>query len=115
MRRRFLWARPRLQKSFCQRRQPPLHSPGSEPARLHHGHCPTECNEVSGKLSGMSANRLKWMGFMGLLLMLAALGWLMIPAHLTSIWMDREYTDWISPIANRLHGGDRLYAAGMHS
>ena len=63
----------------------------------------------------MNLNRLKWLGFGGLLLILMAFGWVMIPAHVTSIWMDCEFTDWITPIANRLHDGARLYADGMHS
>src|ERR1700722_8283835 len=63
----------------------------------------------------MNLNRLKWLGFGGLLLMLLALGWVIVPAHVTSIWMDCEFTDWITPIANRLHDGARLYADGMHS
>jgi hypothetical protein len=60
------------------------------------------------------SNRLKWAGFGFLLLLLAVFGWFMIPAHLTSLWMDWEFTDWISPIANRLHGGARLYDQGLH-
>ncbi len=63
----------------------------------------------------MNLNRLNWLGFGGLLLILMALGWVMVPANVTSIWMDGEFTDWITPIANRLHDGARLYADGLHS
>jgi hypothetical protein len=60
-------------------------------------------------------NRPKWIGFVVLLLLLAAFGWFLIPAHVTSIWMDWEFTDWVSPVANRLHNGARLYTYGLHS
>jgi hypothetical protein len=59
-------------------------------------------------------NRPKWIGFAVLLLILAAFGWFLIPAHVTSLWMDWEFTDWVSPIANRLHNGARLYTYGLH-
>ena len=41
----------------------------------------------------MNLNRLKWLGFGGLLLILMAFGWVMIPAHVTSIWMDGDGVD----------------------
>ena len=62
----------------------------------------------------MRSNGLKWAGFALLLWMLTVFGLFMVPAHLTSLWMDREFTDWISPIANRLHGSARLYGDGLH-
>jgi len=63
----------------------------------------------------MNTNRLKWFGFGFLVFIIMVLGWEIIPAHWTSIWMDREFTDWVSPIANRLQGPTRLYADGLHS
>jgi len=49
-----------------------------------------------------------------LALILLALGYFIVPAHWTSIWEDREFTDWVSPISNRLHGQPRLYEHGLH-
>lgn len=49
-----------------------------------------------------------------LLLALLALGFLLVPAHWGSIWMDREFTGGIGPLANRLGDGTRLYADGTH-
>ena len=46
---------------------------------------------------------------------LLALGWFLIPAHWSSIWMDREFTGGVGPLANRLVDGERLYTDGMHS
>ncbi len=46
---------------------------------------------------------------------LAWMGVLIIPCHWTSIWMDREFTGWVVPIANRLIDGQRLYADGAHT
>src|SRR5579863_4402933 len=57
---------------------------------------------------------LKWGGAAVLVLVLAVFGRLLVPVHLTSLWMDREFTDWVSPIANRLHNGARLYTDGLH-
>jgi hypothetical protein len=57
---------------------------------------------------------LKWAGAVPLLAALLFFDRLLLPAHLTSIWMDLEFTDWISPIANQLHDGARLYADGLH-
>lgn len=48
-----------------------------------------------------------------LMAMLAAVGWFVVPSHWTSIWMDREFTGWVAPVANRL-GEIRLYADGGH-
>jgi len=63
----------------------------------------------------MKANQLRRAGFLVLFLMLVALGFCMVPAHWTSIWMDQEFTGWVGPIANRLHAGSRLYGDGLHS
>ena len=46
--------------------------------------------------------------------LVALLGAVLIPAHWTSIWMDREFTGTVAAIANRLEGGVRLYADGGH-
>lgn len=62
----------------------------------------------------MSEKRLKWLGVGMLVALLAIIGFAIVPRHATSIWMDNEFTDWISPIANRLHGDARLYANGLH-
>lgn len=50
-----------------------------------------------------------------LVLALAALGLVFVPAHWVSIWMDPEFTGGIGPLANRLVDGQRLYTDGMHS
>ena len=50
-----------------------------------------------------------------LVLALVALAFVLVPAHWTSIWLDREFTGGIGPLANRLVDGQRLYADGMHS
>lgn len=50
-----------------------------------------------------------------LVLALAALSLLLVPAHTSSIWMDREFTGGVGPLANRLVDGERLYTDGMHS
>lgn len=50
-----------------------------------------------------------------LVLALVALGLFLVPAHWSSIWMDREFTGGIGPLANRLVDGERLYTDGMHS
>lgn len=50
-----------------------------------------------------------------LVLALAALGVLFVPAHWVSIWMDPEFTGGMGPLANRLVDGERLYTDGMHS
>lgn len=56
-----------------------------------------------------------------LVALMAAVGWMVVPAHWTSIWMDREFTGWVAPVANRLVSpfaasseGIRLYADGGH-
>lgn len=64
---------------------------------------------------GMKEQHMKWVGLGLLVFMLVVFGILLVPAHMTSLWMDREFTDWISPIANRLHSSSRLYADGLHS
>src|SRR5690349_18549721 len=69
-----------------------------------------------GKISNlMNEKHLRWVGFGLLLIMLAVLGCFFVPAHVPSIWMDPEFTDWVSPIANRMHGPSLLYAEGLHS
>jgi hypothetical protein len=45
--------------------------------------------------------------------LIAIVGWFVVPSHWTSIWMDREFTGWVAPVANRL-GEIRLYADGGH-
>lgn len=45
--------------------------------------------------------------------LLTVVGWFVVPSHWTSIWMDREFTGWVAPVANRL-GDIRLYADGGH-
>jgi len=57
---------------------------------------------------------LKLGGLCVLVVLLAAIGLAVVPRHETSIWMDTEFTDWISPIANQLHGETRLYTDGLH-
>jgi hypothetical protein len=42
-------------------------------------------------------------------------GWKVVPAHWTSIWMDREFTGWVAPIAARFVEGQVLYTDGAHS
>lgn len=48
-----------------------------------------------------------------LVVLMAAVGTFVVPSHWTSIWMDREFTGWVAPVANRL-GEIRLYADGGH-
>ncbi len=50
-----------------------------------------------------------------LALLLFALGIFIVPAHWNSIWADRSFTDWTTPISNQLHGQSRLYETGLHS
>lgn len=50
-----------------------------------------------------------------LLLALVALGLVLAPAHWSSLWMDREFTGGVAPLANRLVDGERLYTDGAHS
>jgi hypothetical protein len=50
-----------------------------------------------------------------LLLVIAPLAPVLVPAHWTSIWMDREFQGWMIAVANRLASGPRLYADGAHS
>jgi hypothetical protein len=50
-----------------------------------------------------------------LVLALVALAFVLVPAHWTSIWLDREFTGGVGPLANRLVDGQRLYTDGMHS
>ena len=45
--------------------------------------------------------------------LMTLVGWFVVPSHWTSIWMDREFTGWVAPVANRL-GEIRLYADGGH-
>jgi hypothetical protein len=45
---------------------------------------------------------------------MVVLGFIIVPSHWTSIWMDREFTGWVAPIANRLSAGLKLYADGGH-
>ena len=47
--------------------------------------------------------------------MLVPLGIVLVPAHWTSIWMDREFQGWMIGVANRLAAGPPLYADGAHS
>src|SRR5262245_5172631 len=49
-----------------------------------------------------------------LLVAIAVVGFMVVPAHWTSIWMDREFTGWVAPIANRMHQGLKLYGADGH-
>ncbi|MCG3769554.1 MAG: hypothetical protein JW384_00683 [Nitrosomonadaceae bacterium] len=42
------------------------------------------------------------------------IGAILVPAHWTSIWMDREFTGWVAPIANKMAHGQRLYEDGGH-
>jgi hypothetical protein len=49
-----------------------------------------------------------------LIVLIAVFGLFEVPSHWTSIWMDREFTGWVAPIANRLSQGLRLYADGGH-
>jgi len=46
--------------------------------------------------------------------LVALLGTRLVGSHWTSIWMDREFTGTVAPIANRVAGGMRLYADGGH-
>lgn len=46
--------------------------------------------------------------------LLAAMGWFVVPAHTNTIWMDPEFTGWVAPIANRIAGGMILYTDGGH-
>jgi hypothetical protein len=62
-----------------------------------------------------SERSLRWAAFFFLVCVLLGLGFFIVPSHWTSIWNDREFTDWISPIANRLHDGARLYEHGLHN
>jgi hypothetical protein len=62
-----------------------------------------------------SERSLRWAAFFFLVCVLLGLGFFIVPAHWTSIWNDREFTDWISPIANRLQGDARLYTQGLHN
>ncbi len=50
----------------------------------------------------------------GLLLLVIFLGTVLIPSHWTSLWMDREFTGWVAPIANRLGEGLILYGEHGH-
>jgi hypothetical protein len=50
-----------------------------------------------------------------LLLVIVPLGVVLVPAHWTSIWMDREFQGWMIAVANRLADGPPLYADGTHS
>jgi hypothetical protein len=43
------------------------------------------------------------------------LGAVLVPAHWTSIWMDREFQGWMVAVANRLASGPPLYTDGTHS
>jgi hypothetical protein len=45
---------------------------------------------------------------------MALLGAVVVPAHWTSLWMDREFTGWVAPVANRMHGGVVLYGRHGH-
>ncbi len=45
----------------------------------------------------------------------AVLGRTLVRAHWSSIWMDREFTGWVSGAALRLGEGHRLYTDGAHS
>src|SRR5262245_40107967 len=49
-----------------------------------------------------------------LLLLLFVIGLWMVPCHWTSTWADAEFTGWVVPIANRVAGGQVLYADGGH-
>src|SRR5947209_4547176 len=44
-----------------------------------------------------------------------SMGSILIHAHWTSIWMDREFTGWVAPIAARIANGQALYTEGAHS
>ena len=55
-----------------------------------------------------------WIDLALLAPLVTLLGALVIPSHWTSIWMDREFTGTVAPIANRLQDGLRLYADGGH-
>lgn len=45
----------------------------------------------------------------------AVIAWRIVPSHWTSVWMDREFSGWVAPVANRVAAGERLYADGLHS
>src|SRR5258708_5900908 len=62
----------------------------------------------------MKPRTLRWLALAILVLILSALGFYIVPAHWTTIWADPEFTDWVSPISNRLVGQSRLYAHGLH-
>lgn len=49
-----------------------------------------------------------------LLMLFIFIGIATVPAHWTSIWMDREFTGWVAPISNRIAVGQKLYADGAH-
>lgn len=50
-----------------------------------------------------------------LLALLVYLGLQIVPAHWTSIWLDREFTGWQTPVANRMARGLQLYEDTAHS
>jgi hypothetical protein len=59
-----------------------------------------------------------WIAALEVLLLLALfviVGIRLVPAHWTSIWMDREFTGWTAPIAQRVAHGQVLYADGAHT
>lgn len=48
-------------------------------------------------------------------IVLGGLALLIAPSHWTSIWMDREFSGWVAPIANRIGAGQMLYVDGARS
>jgi hypothetical protein len=69
----------------------------------------------SRRLAPMHMTKSFWAGSALLVLLLGVLGHALIPRHYTSIWLDREFTGWVAPIADRFATGQRLYADGGHS
>ncbi len=49
-----------------------------------------------------------------LLCLLTALGLFFVPRSWNSIWMDREFSCWVAPVANRISPASKLYADGLH-
>ncbi len=49
-----------------------------------------------------------------LLCLLTALGWFLVPRSWNSIWMDREFSTWVAPVANQITPTAKLYDDGLH-
>jgi hypothetical protein len=75
---------------------------------------PTLQQRVSSVSSWLAA-REHLVDFLVLAGVLLVVGSEIVPAHWTSIWMDREFTGWVAPIAGRFVDGQVLYTDGAHT